>query len=400
MSRQEAQKKKAREERLRKQKHAEAIRRAYPAVVMINEDVVTPEFRIALQNAIDKINFEDIKELNAEEDARSYLKAIASASSFAVHQSASAKRLVETIHLYVATIILKNLGMNFIQNYMPIQGFRIYICKNRIFVICKSFDTQNDGKGYYTNHRIIYHHEKPCKLFYSKHMFQRLQERLAYISKFNCNEYNKFFQIAKTFCHFYEYCDIGLYKITSSFDQVFLDFYGSLEKFELDAGLDSETNFDAWESHDKIRFNCYHLWVTEKLRPSINKDPSTKSILNFTVVKRLVCPFVKISPNNDHKNDGILIKTSLLPGFDGTIEYHKTMSTFAKNKDKELLFDIMRTPEKRYGKEFFQAQLIFHKAGIQQFYMYTNYDAVNFVTRSVGEDFDNIVEFKNKRRNT
>ena len=95
-----------------------------------------------------------------------------------------------------------------------------------------------------------------------------------------------------------------------------------------------------------------------------------------------------------HKKTGTYIRDILKPG----LSLKEIALLIENNIKKELLFDIMRTPEKRYGKEFFQAQLLFHKAGVKQFYMYTNYDAVNFVTRSVGEDFDNIVEFKNKRR--
>lgn len=398
MSQNKVQKKKEREERLRKQKHAESLRKNYPIISIINEDVVAPEFRIALENAVSKINFEDLKYINKQEDPRGYLKDINSATNIQVHTTPEAKRFADTIHLYVSTLILKNLGMNLIQAYMPQQGFRVYICKNKIFLICKTFDVAQESKGYYTNNRIITHHNKPCRLFFSKHMFQRLLERLSYISGFNCDDYDKYFKIAKTFCSFYEYCDIGLYKITSSFEQIFIDFYGAVERFEIEAGEKTQTKFNEWDPNEKILYTKYHSTINSKFRPTINNDVTVKGTMQFTAVKRLVCPFAKFSPNNDNKADGIVIKTSLLPGFDGTIEYNKTMSAFTNHPQKEFLFDIMRTPEKRYGKEFFQAQTIFHNSGVPQFFFYNKSDAVDFVTRSVGEDFNNIPELKNKNK--
>ena len=60
MSRKNLQKLKARQERIRQDKHASKLRNIYPVVNILNDNILDPDFAQILRNAISQINFLEI----------------------------------------------------------------------------------------------------------------------------------------------------------------------------------------------------------------------------------------------------------------------------------------------------------------------------------------------------
>ena len=137
MSRKNLQKLKARQERIRQDKHASKLRNIYPIVNILNDNILDPDFAQILRNAISQINFLEIDQFCPNSNVKDFLKELMKSESFAIYLTDIGMELCDKLHIFVWASILKNIGHSKINEYMPEQGFRVYICKNRIFVICK-----------------------------------------------------------------------------------------------------------------------------------------------------------------------------------------------------------------------------------------------------------------------
>lgn len=389
-SRKNLQKLKARQERIRQDKHASKLRNIYPVVNILNDNILDPDFAQILRNAISQINFLEIDQFCPNSNVKDFLKELMKSESFAIYLTDIGMELCDKLHIFVWASILKNIGHSKINEYMPEQGFRVYICKNRIFVICKRFIKKTSGKfAWYNTGRKVLWNNRNYNLYYSHHMFERFMERFAWIQSIaGQSQADIYFKTASILSKFYEHSDISLFDITHSKNSSFINFYTDCTEEELASVNKMQDEQDLvitkWSDNSPVnlKFSKSNSVVVRQ------KDYNTMRIKLPQVLfaKRIVCPFETTNYENiDAEHNSIFIKTSLLPGFDNTPEMY---ALFADKKVKTIDFinSIMRDPNKRYGPEMFDAQLVYHKLGINQFYSLDGLMAYNIITRNVGED--------------
>jgi hypothetical protein len=372
------QKKKAREERLRREKHRLEINKSYPKISLMNEEVLDPKFLCKLKEAIAKIDYSEMHKYCPEVDPREFLKRICKAGTGYVDYSVGEGRvLFGILHLFIKASILKNLGIDFINSYMPEQGFRVYICKWNVFVICKRFHIKKHGRfEWFHNNKKVSFLKKEYNLYYSKHMFDRMLERLNYISSAVLSETDRFMNIADAFSNFYLYCDIAPYKIgAKNKDVLFMDIFDLAKTFEHQNIVDSGLKIPKW------------------LPPSSDKKLEERSIY---LIKKVSFPLICLDLDNDGIEDSFVVKSMLLAGFDGTPEYSCITERKLPDDIIRKIRDIMGDPAKRYGEKYIGAQLVFHRMGFPQFYAYNTDKNMRLLTRNVGVDFSSIHEINIK----
>jgi hypothetical protein len=364
-------KKKAREERLRKAKHEESRRRCYPPIVILNGDQVSSYLLNAITKAVETINFDTISSFHKDRDPREYLKKIARAESSAIYFDEGVTQYITSLHLYIWASLIQSIGIDKVKALMPEEGFRVLICRNNIFVICKRIHANKSAQNrFYTNNNYVEIGNKTYKLHYSKHMVERLFERGNYITENQGGEYAEAFRTAWVFSMFYDIVDINLYKITSSFNQIFVDFYVLASGIESNLVEKKNTILESWSE------NVLH---------------NTEGLL---VTKRIVGPIAIFDAEEDGKFDDVVLKTSLLPGFEGTLE-HSIMNriTFPKHVRQKCL-EVLDDPKKRYTTEYVKTQHVFNERCAPQYYWLQNSKTKVVALRNVTETADTIPELR------
>ena len=379
MSRKDLQKKKAREERIRHDKHRQEINKSYPKISFINEEVLEPEFLEKLKEAVSKIDYSEMHEYCPSVDPREFMKNLCKIGTDIDYSIGEGRLLFVILHLFIKANILKNIGMDVIKKYMPVQGFRVYICKWNVFIICKRFHVKNYNRfEWYHNDKKVSYLNKEYNLYFSKHMFDRMLERLNYISNVFLSEADRFMNIADVFSNFYLYCDIAPYKIGAKKNNtLFMDVFDIAKEYE----------------HEKIEES--KIKVPKWLPPSNDKQLEDRVAY---IIKRMSFPLITLDLDNDGIEDSFVVKTILLGGFDGTPEHSCiTNNSIPKDITKKLR-DIMSDPEKRYSDKYIDAQLTFHKLGYPQIYIYNRDRRMRLLTRNVGKDFSGIHEIREKNK--
>lgn len=364
-------KKKAREERLRKAKHEESRRRCYPPIVILNGDQVSSYLLNAITKAVETINFDTISSFHKDKDPREYLKKIARAASSDVYFEEGMGQYLSSLHLYIWASIIQSIGIDKVKSLMPEEGFRVVICRNNIFVICKRiYANRSMQNRFYTNNNYVEIGNKTYKLHYSKHMVERLFERGNYITENQGGQYAEAFRTAWVFSLFYDIVDTNLYKISASFKQIFVDFYVLASGIESDLLEKKNTIIESW---------------SEKVLP--NTD-------GLLVTKRIVGPIAIFDAEEDGKFDDVVLKTSLLPGFEGTLE-HSIMNRITFPRDvKEKCLEVLDDPKRRYTTEYTKVQHIFNDRCAPQYYWLQNSKAKTIALRNLTDSAEMIPELK------
>ena len=102
MSRKNLQKLKARQERIRQDKHASKLRNIYPVVNILNDNILDPDFAQILRNAISQINFLEIDQFCPNSNVKDFLKELMKSESFAIY-------LTDIVHVMLCEEIRRNL---------------------------------------------------------------------------------------------------------------------------------------------------------------------------------------------------------------------------------------------------------------------------------------------------
>jgi hypothetical protein len=367
-------KKKAREERIRKAKHEESRRKCYPSIVIINGDQVSSYFLNAITKAVDTINFDSISSFHKDKDPREYLRKITRAESSDVYFQEGGSQYLTSLHLYIWAALIQSIGIDKVKALMPEEGFRVAFCKNTIFVICKKIHANNSiHNRFYTNDNYVQVGKKNYKLHYSKHMVERLFERGNYITENQAGEWAEAFRTAWVFSLFYDIVDINLYKISASFNQIFVDFYVLASGIEFNLVEHTNTIVESWSENILV-----------------NSD-------GLLVAKRIVAPMAIFDAEGDGKFDDIVLKTSLLPGFEGTLEYSiMNRITFPRYVKKACL-DVLDDPQRRYTKEYTEIQHMFNKRCAPQYYWLQNNKTKSIALRNLTDKADSIPEIKHNQ---
>jgi hypothetical protein len=368
-------KKKAREERIRKAKHDESRRRCYPTITIINGDHVSSYLYNLIKKAVDNINFDTISSFHKDKDPRDYLKRIAKADSSDVYFEEGASEYLPNLHLYIWATLIQSIGIGTVRALMPEEGFRVVICRQNIFVICKKIFRSQTAKfsTFYNTNNTIQISKKTYKLHYSKHMVDRLFERGNYITQNRAGNWAESFRLAWVFSLFYDIFDMNLYKITSSYNQIFVDFFGAAtgkECFMLDE-----------------RNEIFELW----------SEPVLKNSKGILLAKRIVGPIAIFDAEGDGKYDDVVLKTSLLPGFEGTLEYSTIMRNRFPYSIRTKCLDVLNDPSKRYSEEYTNVQNIFNKRCTPQYYWSQDSDSRAIALRNITDGAELIPELKLKQ---
>ncbi len=375
MNRNKIQKKKEREERLRKQKHFESVRGLYPQFSFVNEHICDRDYVDIVKKAVKDINFQTFKFHDAHDDIyHEFLKNIvkfgfkpaffmaAGIEEFAhkisrmdvkkgtqflmseepevVEFNKRASNFAsqhEKLLLAIGDNILFSKGKDGLFKYWPNQGFRLCFVDNKIcFVFQRINKIESDGNTcyqYMIPNKLKWH-SKEYDMVFTHHAMSRIIQRFSNRGK-------------SSYCSF-----ILLY-----------EFFNNL-KYNL-----------AFHAGGR-RFIQFYFPVFSKLLPVVKniveKEPELKSIHGNVIPnteKRDV--YVKcFSSPMDFKDNIATIITALLPGYHPTPESYMYSSPGIKNmKEKDRFRHLYFSEVDITSDDYVDAFQFFHNNGIQQVFV-------------------------------
>lgn len=362
-------KKKAREERIRKQKHIETLTNLYPSFVFLNEQVVSKELVDAVKNVCDifkfkedlmgqskkfQVYFEILKKIRNkgfcefvdEFKEKSFANYIGPEADLYLYKSCKIKEKEDDTSLFIHSLILligsyiqKKLPQNILEKHMPHEFFRILFLNDKIAVLFyKIHNKKGDFGRIYHLHKsqeILYQNKK-YKLCFSGHALGRLIERHFT----NDNNYDFLKQD-----NFYETIHFAKYILN-----------------------DNDPDNLLIEMHVPIMASPFSKEIFEWLKDASDEELPLFSGCNIN--ERTVIYFrLFYSPVKFENNDAILI-TNLLPGFKGTPEYD-----LWKKSHKLTKKEFFKTKSYFYGDgqanndiKYQNIMKLFHSYGIKQFH--------------------------------
>lgn len=335
MKRTKVQKKKEREERIRKDRHFQSCRNLYPQFAFVNEHVCTTGYVNIVRNLVAKIDFQKLKFPSQDEDlffnflrnvqkygykqafgmaanCIDFMKKIVSmprkaADEYFMSGAEDVKQFYQRTKQFVNKHddLLACLGNNIIMaqghnnfvDFHPEQGFRISFVRDKIcFIFQRIYNKCIEYNNYY--HYMIPNKvefgTKKYNLYFTKHALDRIVQRFSKDGKTNYGFYSllyTFFTAMKC-------------RIKHNRGHAYIQFYfpciRALEPTVLDIIARNKTgyNIDGQEFNKSNGFQVY-----------------------------LKC---FASPIEIH-GDNVFVITALLPGYQGTPEFHLVQKNPTKN---------------------------------------------------------------------
>jgi hypothetical protein len=375
VNRNKLQKKKEREERLRKQRHFESVRNLYPQFCFVNEHICDPDYVNIVKNAVKDINFQTFKFHDSHDyvyheflknivkhgfkpaffmaagvtefahkisrmDVRSGTKYLMSEDPEVVEFNKRASNFAsqhENLLIAIGDNILFSKGKEGLFKYWPNQGFRICFVDDRIcFVFQRINKTQHNNNTcyHYMVPNKIKWNNKEYEMYFTHHAMQRIIKRFSNRGK-------------SSYCSF-----ILLYEF----------FNNMRHKIAFHAG--------------GRQFVQFYFPVFSKLLPTVKKIvESEKDLCSIhghiveDTEKRDVYVKCFSSPLDVDKNI-ITIITALLPGYHPTPESHTFTSPGIKNmKEKDRFRHLYFSEVDITSDDYVDAFQFFHNNGVSQVFV-------------------------------
>ncbi len=381
-------KKKAREERIRKQKHQESIVRLYPSVIFENTHIASKELVDAVKKAVDLVDFHKwlLQKSPKCEIYGEFMKMLKKTHAFIAfdvfrnkpfdeccgpesnlyiyndHSFSSNTNNEETIkknkkdfniqkyiHSFVwllGTYIHNKISKDMLKKYLPYEYFRILFINNQICFLFYKLNKHKTSSGcIYTLHfkKTVQHEGKTYELAFTNHALDRYLER-----HFESNPIDSFIKQD----NFYETMQYSRHLInTDNPDNPLIETYVPI------ISLQSSNNFINWadEYHHEFPF----------------MDKSYSSLLNKSEkYDNYAMRYVKIfyAPVK-FENDKAIMITNLIPGFKGTPEYDFWKNQRVLTREDYLMMKDFFSNEKikTDNERFEEIQVIFYQNNFVQF---------------------------------
>jgi hypothetical protein len=364
-------KKKEREERIRKQKHIDSLKSAFPHVIYVNEDIVGTELVNAVKKAFDILDFQKqmmaynknceiyfdflktLKKRGLDEATKCFNVTSIDASIFPkrnlyIDKFENEKNVVKCIHsiiLWLGIYIHKKLDKNLLKKYLPFEFFRLFFIGNKICVLFYKINRHKTNYGgIYTLHngQKVNYQGKEYEIAYSNHAIERHMQR-----HFDENPYDCFVK-QDNFYETLRYCRFFLNE--SNPENLLLETYVPIISVQF------SHEFYEWLSEFAFEFPC----VDRNFNSYIQN--SSAETLNMCYTKIFYSP-VKFEGNK------AVILTNLLPGFKGTPEYDfwKKQRVLSK-EDYFMMRDFFnKNDQTNYDQNWEKISIIFYQNYFKQF---------------------------------
>jgi hypothetical protein len=364
-------KKKEREERIRKQKHIDSLRSSFPHVIYLNEDIVSKELVDAVKKAFDILDFQK-QMMSFNKNCEIYFNFLKTVKKKGLNEAINCfdvgsldtsifpqrnlyfdkfhneKNVVKGVHsliLWMGIYIHKKLDKVLLKKCLPFEFFRLFFIGNKICVLFYKINRHKTSfGGVYTLHngQKITHEGNEYQIAYSNHAIERHMQR-----HFDENPYDCFVK-QDNFYETLRYCRFFLNQENP--ENLLLETYVPIMSIQF------SHEFYDWISEFAFEFPCV--------------DKNFNSFISYYNTESLNMCFAKIfySPVK-FEGDKAIIVTNLLPGFKGTPEYD-----FWKNKkvlsreDYFMMRDFFnKSDQTNYDKNWEKIIIIFYQNFFKQF---------------------------------